>query len=451
MTEALRKIAKQHAVKVAEGSGVLIQPDTEDYSYVLTAKHVVEETDFPELSSISVLDKSGNSIIVQGRYFHQEEDCDLAILKVEFQRELELGYFYNEPTNGMPASIYGYPRIREPEQGVLYEPCTYELILHDIRENEVLEFRNQSQAIFEDIEGYSGCGIFYFNDNTNKVELVGIECRMAAASSNDGHICGYKFNKIKEILQLHNLVVIKPPFLKSFGYHEANLFNSVELLHDDGIECVKELAKYYFHQNQIYTSSQINPDSIIERFGCVLLAYKQKNEDLFDHNTWSSFLEFLFIQFVIHFEKNGVDLVHEEFLGHLFSDYRLIIDHENLSYKHLWGRYIALTSFEDLDEEAKIIILSKGSIPPIARMPERLKRSPKNITEGSDKYNLIDRAIKNKAMNNPIFHWDALNQACIECNEEQFESLNLNEHKDQIEELVRDEYVNILNEGQEDE
>ncbi|APD90682.1 hypothetical protein BM524_13215 [Alteromonas mediterranea] len=447
MTEALRKIAKQHAVKVAEGSGVLIQPATEDYSYILTAKHVVKETDFPELSSISVLDNSGNSITVQERYFHQEEDCDLAILKVEFQRGLELGYFYNEPTNGMPASIYGYPRIREPEQGALNEPSTYELILHDIRENEVLEFRNESQAIFEDIEGYSGCGIFYLSDKKNKVELVGIECRMAAVSSNDGHICGYKFNKFKEILQSHNLAEIKPPYLKSFKYHEANLFNSVELFNDDGIKCVKELAKYYFRKSQIYESSQINPESIIENFGFILLAYKQKNEDLFDNDSWSSFLEFLFIQFVIHFEKTGSEFVHEEFLANLFSDYRVIFDHEKLSYKHLWGRYIAHTSFEELKEAAKIIILSKGSKPPIARMPENLKKSPKNITEGSDNYNLIDRAIKNKAMNNPIFHWDALNEACIECNEEQFESLNLNDHKDQIEELVRNKYTKILDEG----
>lgn len=451
MTEALRKIAKQHAVKVAEGSGVLIQPATEDYSYVLTAKHVVKETDIPELSSISVLDKYGNSITVQERYFHQEDDCDLAILKVEFQRGLELGYFYNEPTNGMQASIYGYPIKREPEQGVLNELSTYELILHDIRENEVLEFRNQSQAIYEDIEGYSGCGIFYFNDKTNKVELVGIECRMAAASSNDGHICGYKFSKFKEILQSHNLVEIKPPFLKSFRYHEANLFNSVELLHDDGIECVKDLAKYYFHQNQIYTSPQINPDSIIKRFGCVLLAYKQKNEDLFDNNTWSSFLEFLFIQFVIDFERTGAELVHEEFLAKLFNNYRLIFDHEKLNHKRIWGRYIALTSFEDLDPAAKIIILSKGSEPKHPQIPEELKRTLPNIAEGSDKYDLIDRVSQNKARDNPIFHWSAVNRTCIGDKEIEFENLQLDTHKIQIEKLVREEYLKILNEGQEDE
>lgn len=60
-----------NAVIVNEGSGVLVNAMTQDYSYVLTAKHVLAESDSENI----VTNQYGNSLRVYGVLVGQEEHC----------------------------------------------------------------------------------------------------------------------------------------------------------------------------------------------------------------------------------------------------------------------------------------------------------------------------------------------------------------------------------------
>lgn len=445
MTDPLRQVAKRHAVKVAGGSGVLVQPASEEYSYVLTAKHVVKESEFPEPSAISILDKDGNSIAVQERYFHQEEDCDLAILKVEFQQGLELGYFYHNLIPGMAAWIYGYPRNRRPEQGTPDEPSTYELRLHDIRDNGVVEFRNLSRAVYDEIEGYSGCGVFFFNEETNKAELIGIENRMAEAEANDGHIRVYLFSKIEEVIQSNNLVEIKPPYLKSFSYHENQMFSAVELQNDAALKCLKDLANKSFGEYNLFESHLITPENIIKSFIDKILADNQNVNHLNDKELWEFFLELLFVQLTIYPEYISEGKDHENFISDFFQRFRPIYDHEKRGYKDLWRRYIAFANLDELEDDSIIMFFSYGKEPRNLMFTRNLEQTVRNIGEAESIDGNISRVLnRNYKRPNTILHWTTIKRICVEEEEERYSSLNIILHEQEIMAAIRETFGKVF-------
>ena len=88
MTSCLYDIAKKHTVKVCNGSGVLIQPNSTEFSYVLTARHVIIDYANSPNTDVEVINIDGNKIDVIDKYL--DRDLDLAILTVPFQKNLDL-------------------------------------------------------------------------------------------------------------------------------------------------------------------------------------------------------------------------------------------------------------------------------------------------------------------------------------------------------------------------
>lgn len=92
MSQEADFIRQKHSVKVNSGSGVLIQPMSPDYAYVLTAKHCLK-VDSSNLNSDDIhphiiLKDDGTSITVRDVIFHDTED--MAILIVDPDSTLEL-------------------------------------------------------------------------------------------------------------------------------------------------------------------------------------------------------------------------------------------------------------------------------------------------------------------------------------------------------------------------
>ena len=74
-------------VKVEGGSGCIFQPINDEYSYVLTAKHVVLGNNLPSIIR-QTLDNNDNVVnetleIIGTPFLHSDENKDAAIIKVQ--------------------------------------------------------------------------------------------------------------------------------------------------------------------------------------------------------------------------------------------------------------------------------------------------------------------------------------------------------------------------------
>ena len=85
---------KNVTVKVNSGSGCLFQPLNSEYSYVLTAQHVIEDVEKIEIIRQNLDDEGeviNESIEVIGEpFFHNNENKDAAIIKVKKVDGIEL-------------------------------------------------------------------------------------------------------------------------------------------------------------------------------------------------------------------------------------------------------------------------------------------------------------------------------------------------------------------------
>lgn len=127
MYELALQAIKNSTVKVMEGSGVIICPFTDEYSYIFTAKHVINEIDIDDIHIESV---NGLDIRVLDKLEHN--DIDLAILKVSKVAEGIHFYESNYKNFSQNLKLYGYPEQNRHQEKVIDQLGSYNCELHDI-------------------------------------------------------------------------------------------------------------------------------------------------------------------------------------------------------------------------------------------------------------------------------------------------------------------------------
>lgn len=203
-----------HSVKVNNGSGVLVNGMTEEYTYVLTAKHAVLEENI-----VQKID--GSNINVKAIFKHDDEDVDCAILIIDFQENVsqQTQYVENLPDSASLVLV-GYPTLRrntkdevKHQNGVFVESIKNKFILSadGIPSKEITV-------------GMSGGGIYYI-DNNNPY-LIGVEYEMDGADSAE-HFGRLKCNTLifyDEIIEKNKLFPLIPSFLECFSRIKDDIF-----------------------------------------------------------------------------------------------------------------------------------------------------------------------------------------------------------------------------------
>jgi len=167
---------KYLTVIVGDGSGVIFQP-SENYSYILTAKHNLKD-------NLSIITYDGDNLNIQKCYKH--EILDIAIIKVEKIDSPEILIQKEKPEYLKKYKIYGYPvtrRKNDKEDKIL----DYDLeITSNSNKNYNIDVRNADSSPYEEVVGFSGGGLFNAeNTNENIVYLAGIECKMTNEGDED--------------------------------------------------------------------------------------------------------------------------------------------------------------------------------------------------------------------------------------------------------------------------
>ncbi len=158
-----------NAVIVNEGSGVLVNAMTQDYSYVLTAKHVLAKSGSQNI----VTNQYGNSLRVLDVLVGQEEHCDCAVIKIEYVPTVAQQSF---PAIALPNSallkFVGFPGTERLSATPLK---IYDGHVTDVREG-LISFTIEGSPSKTAIDGMSGGGMYYIV-NEHPL-LVGVEFGM---------------------------------------------------------------------------------------------------------------------------------------------------------------------------------------------------------------------------------------------------------------------------------
>lgn len=235
---------KKYSVIVEGGSGCFFQPMTEDYTYILTAKHLFFETKENEQGQDNNVQLPNETKIVVRRYIQTQTGWDEEL--IPFVLKEGETYFPHKDADiailKIIPAMKGYDNIGMEEEFDnlnCYELCGYPSNVTEAREYTTHMIENfiasndyfYSARLFgtlrhEDIEGMSGCGILrVVNDN---ISVIGIQSKMGSQSYPSGEIGFVQtkyFNEIIEYEEYKNeLVALLPNLLLSFKCIENNIF-----------------------------------------------------------------------------------------------------------------------------------------------------------------------------------------------------------------------------------
>ncbi|WP_373033079.1 ABC-three component system protein [Sulfurovum sp.] len=275
---------KEFSVIVDNGSGVLFQPMTDDYTYVLTAKHNIEAKSTDE---IVIKNCEGENLTILEKYEHH--DIDIAIVKIERiigfvgpMKQIEV------PKRNEKYILYGYPETRREEENKLNY---FNLVFGHQDQNDCIlsnsDFSEQSE-----MTGCSGGGVF--KEENESTYIAGIEYRMdSSASSGESHnrIRMILIDKFDDIINANNekLAPLVPPYFDNFSGLLEEIFLLRGMSDHNKIVVRNELqsiAKTHFFD-------KIKPIEIADKYGKNLLIDKQNESELYNHALWAMYLEFL--------------------------------------------------------------------------------------------------------------------------------------------------------------
>ena len=214
---------KLHSVIVGEGSGVLFQPATTDYTYILTAKHIffntidtgrgeerIEKKD-GEIVQIHRLTRNGNDwcseqiefSIQKSKNYFPHDSVDGAILKIDFKPGLDNIVFEDDIEKISDYLLCGFPNKLRPNE-IYSEKYTNHKLDRIICDNNT-SCRAQlsiGTLMLPDIIGMSGCGVLKIDNNS--ISLIGIQSKVPTTISN-GQIDFVPIKYFKEIISENGL------------------------------------------------------------------------------------------------------------------------------------------------------------------------------------------------------------------------------------------------------
>ncbi|MBN2837079.1 ABC-three component system protein [Draconibacterium mangrovi] len=322
--------ARKHCAIVNGGSGCILQPMTNEYLYILTAKHNIDKNG-GQIDDVIYFEFNGNgwvskkitieSTTLGVNYFiHDNSDIDVALIKVDYIEGFDKIYRFDRLTDVKnDFHLLGYPEIRRnenPDKNSEWFRRNDHIQIFDPRENLQFEAGIPGNPIIEEVRGDSGgCILKIIN---GQLFISGIQNRMASASEQLGKIRFTLLSAFDEIIEKHPdlLAPILPYHLKSFSFLKDEAFNLRAGFYEEDILFVKNFLR---DKTELVVKSSITPLCIKNLFKSRLLLFKQKDEVLHSKHIWIIWLEFLTILNIL---KNKE--IPESDLDDIFNDIRLV-------------------------------------------------------------------------------------------------------------------------------
>ncbi|RZJ85780.1 MAG: hypothetical protein EOO20_19635 [Chryseobacterium sp.] len=385
---------KTYIVSLKGGSGCLFQPMTEtnEYTYILTAKHLFEgvrsdidgnesaygTADGQAIPITRLAYQDGNwseipfeFIFQRGENYFPSTDADAAILKIDFIPGFSEIFQSNITSTTSGYGLNGYPEILST--GNIGEKSTEHAIARFIGEG----MRNHRAQLVSttlahaQIQGMSGGGILKIIDNG--ISIIGVQSKVthqAFAGGQIDFIPIHYFNLIVAgIADQEKLALLYPPYLNSFEFLKDEAFVlDVDHIDEEHISGARITLRNKAEQ---IVQSDITPQGIKQLFEKRLLIIEDETNCFSHKEIWIAWLEFLTILNIVKY-----DPMQKTMLSDIFNQYRLkyIDGHGWTDVRKDFGRsdYIGLKPDSTIFVSSKTpprssFILKKGKLIDIAK------------------------------------------------------------------------------------
>jgi hypothetical protein len=303
------------AVRVNNGSGCIFQPNTIEFSYILSVKHNIEKEDksiYP-IEEIKVIRNNGDIIVIDSIYIHDNQD--LILLKVPYLGSPEYILTASEPIREEKLAVFGYPEYLEGKTTDLQCVCGMSIqtgISYEITSiNPMYTFNKGAQ---KNVVGFSGSGIFKIEDDN--IILKGIFPRLNDSEGAHNKINGFNINPINELIRNNGLLELLPDYMCNFSFLKNEVFNLDAGFANADIEFTKNFLK---SKTEEIISSPLTPIGIKKLFEKRLILFNQDSSFLQSKGLWILWLEFLTILNILKKEEYT-----EEKVKDIFNNIRLI-------------------------------------------------------------------------------------------------------------------------------
>lgn len=396
---------RQHAVIVNTGSGMLINGMTETYSYIFTAKHVVEQHN-------TVTDLNGLNLEVGECFVHPNKDCAIILTK---NQQLPLSGYSDINDIELPANLgfTGYPSVRRQAQD------KYKLLDGHLTDRNADEFVVTLDGIPDKniIAGMSGGGIYHIQGS--HASLVGIEFRMDGAIQDEfpGRVIGNSLKPYLEIISTNSLAPLVPLHLECFSSFINQIFdfNVIDVTNVANLKSkLLEIPSNWVASGKLPT-----PHSLLVSYSNKLLLEGEPTNSLHNARLWGAYLEFLVICSVI----DGVSVVDNNYIAGQDRKRRIIYSSTQQNWLRSLKQILKFAK-ENLDANGALVITSPQSNPALCPPNDFLVHVIDDISTvpNNDVMHKIDSVAESIYTTFKISHLDALHHKCIVANEDAFGS-----------------------------
>ncbi|HTF96288.1 MAG TPA: ABC-three component system protein [Cellvibrio sp.] len=404
MADFIQK-ARKHCVTVDNGSGVLIQPSEGEYSYVITAKHVIEvamaSNTFREPKDISVLNFEKLPIEVVA--VHVDETFDLAVLITKTKLDISLQPSISRISRNDVVYFYGFAQTRRDKNPEDYLR-EYE---GTIKENESKKFvvKLEDRPAWDEVVGASGGGIFVSIEDD--IFLAGIETRMEGDTSAEyhGRVVCLPISVLEDLLIKESLPLIYPEAMNTFLNLVSQTFDYYDQADDPkNLRFLK--SKLREHATNISNDSTVRPVDLMKKFERALLISNSSLQDLYSVDLWVAYLEFIVISSLID-EAGTLDFsyVHTNCTKRRFL---FSASKDNWVWRLM---DIFHSDFRGLAPGGIIVISSGDKTGTLTAKRQMMENVVINIGQ-TDRELMVDSAIVNPAKEYTVFHLNGLHKVC---------------------------------------
>lgn len=403
-----------NCVIIENGSGVIVNPALGDFSYILTAKHVIGIYDdnknivgYKKFDTIDVVTISNKKIELQNTIIH--EDLDIAILISSEKLEINSLAIGKNIARNENAYFLGFPDLRRNDTKKIRE---FEGVIQENDEN-IFVLRIKEKSSQKEVLGASGGGVFKII--ADKIYLCGIESGMDGNFREfHGRVVCTHLARFNELLSNNNLPLIIPSMMINFLKIIENIFQHIDKADDPS--CFQFLRNSLQEYASAFSMKAPSPIEITERLGEKLLVKNSPVENLFDQNLWITFIEFMLIFSLI----DNNDELNFQYIEQVFKKRKFLYTASNDNWIHNLNNIFS-SDFRGLEKGGVIIISSNDPRAKLSLSPRVFKNIVKDIGRVSPKSLMVDTSIRNPVQDFKIFHLIGLHDKCILENDDEFE------------------------------
>ncbi|SDH03843.1 hypothetical protein SAMN05421827_11575 [Pedobacter terrae] len=408
---------RPYVVILNEGSGFFFQPMDINATYILTAKHVIQNAG----NAIHLLKRFTESVgglisedleytMQPGINYFEHPERDVAILKIDRLQGLSQVIRTDDVTVDRESYILaGYPQMRRDIENDPNYHNAYRtdegITIQGPRNNSLREARIPDRPGLDEVRGHSGGGLGKFDDGF--FLLAGIQSQMIGAMDEQlGKIEFSPMSSFDSLVALYpeQLTSLDPAHLGCFSFiQDATFLLRVNLFNEENIAYTRNFLKA---ETEKIINSGTAPHHIRRYFNKRLLLDQANPNVLNGRNIWIAWLEFLTIVNIMEYTD-----VEEADLKQLFNSFRLLYSDTKDDWtvevqKMIQADYHGLPS-------GGVVVIGTNSSPLDGLYEIEAKRIPNLLRVTNKKLMQTDNGINFPFDHYRFVHLDSFKKKCI--------------------------------------